>query len=204
MSQLRYALLAVTVVALVGVSALALTIPNTFVAGEVISAAEMNANFAAIAAAQPRVAYAKVDEDVPVNTATMTDIVSVTIDVPAAGVVIVQYMGQAGFGGVASLNGMEFQIDTNAGGDRIFEEYFLVARLSADTNTIYLPVAAQRAFAVAAGTHEFRAEGRSVIDPAVGNRYMWNPRITATWYPADSVELSAALGTSGVGAGNQR
>ena len=47
MAQLRYVLLAVTLVVLVGVSAVAVNVPNAFVAGETISASEMNANFAA-------------------------------------------------------------------------------------------------------------------------------------------------------------
>jgi len=218
-NQVRYVLLVITVVALVGVSALALTVPNTFVSGEVISAAEMNQNFAAVntavsalesqlaalQAAQPVVAHAKVDLAVGVNTATMVDIVVVTIDAPAAGVVIVEYTAQAAFGGKTTFNGMAFQIDTDAGGPVINEEYYLVAYDTPPSSEyVYLPVAMQRAFEVAAGTHTFRAEATAIGDPLLSDRYMWNPSITATWYPAGSVDLSAAIGTSSAGGGNQR
>lgn len=211
MNQLRYVLLVVTVVALVGVSALALTVPNTFVSGEVISAAEMNANFSAVEAAvaalqasQPRVAHTKVVGSVSVDDTTMVDIVVVTIDAPAAGVVIVEYTAQAAFGGKTGINGMAFQIDTDAGGAVIGEEYFFVAYDTPPSSSyVYLPVAIQRAFEVGAGAHTFRAEASRYGD-STGDRYMWNPRITATWYPAGSVDLSATIGTSSAGGGNQR
>ena len=211
MNQLRYVLLVITVVAMVGVSALALTVPNTFVSGEVISAAEMNANFAAVQAAvtaletaQPRVAHEKVDGTVSVDSATMVDVAVVSIDAPAAGVVLVQFTAQARFSGTTLGNGMTFQIDTTAGGGIIATEYYYVAHgTPANAGLHFLPVAMQRAFDVGAGTHEFRAEARA-FDTLDGSRAMFNPSITATWYPAGSVDLSAAVGTSGLGGGNQR
>lgn len=211
MNQLRYVLLIATVVALVGVSALALTVPHTFVSGEVISAAEMNANFAAVEAAvaaletaQPRVAHTKVDGEVAVDSTTMVDVAVVSIDAPAAGVVLVHFTAQAAFLGTTSGNGMAFQIDTEEGGVTIGTEYYNVANgTPANASTVWRPVAMQRAFEVTAGTHTFRAEARafSTLD---GSRWMWNPSITATWYPAGSVGLSSAIGTSSSVGGNQR
>ena len=217
MNQFRYLLLMVTVVALVGVSALALTVPNTFVSGEVISAAEMNANFAAVEAAvtaletqlaevqasRPVVAHAKGPGNVWVDSETMVDVAVVSIDAPAAGVVLVQFTAQARFTGTTSSNGMAFQIDTTSGGDIILEEYYFVGLTPANTSAHWLPVAMQRAFEVGAGTHEFRAEANASFT-LVGSRGMWNPSITATWYPAGSVELSAAITTSSFGGDNLR
>ena len=217
MNQVRYVLLMITLVALVGVSALALDVPNPFVSGDVISAAEMNANFAAVEAAvtaleaqvaeaqaaQPVVAHTKVDGEITVNSATMVDVAVVSIDAPAAGVVLVQFTAQARFAGTLSTNGMAFQIDTTAGGTTIDDEYYFVALTPANTSNHWLPVATQRAFEVVAGTHEFRAEAEAygTLD---GNRWMWNPSITATWYPADSVALSSAITTSSFGGDNLR
>ena len=209
MNQIRYVLLTITLVALVGVSALALNVPNSFVSGDVISAAEMNANFAAVEAAvtalenaQPVVAHVRVDGTVSVDSATMVDIAVVTIDAPAAGVVLVQFTGQAAFSGTTSPNGMDFQIDTEAGGSAITTEYYRVAQSTpANTGTEWRPVAIQRAFDVAAGSHTFRAEAEaySTLD---GSRWVWNPRITATWYPAGSVTLSSAITSSSFGGDN--
>lgn len=218
MNQVRYVLLMITLIALVGVSALALDVPNTFVSGDVISAAEMNANFAAVEAAvtaletqvaeaqaaQPVVAHVKVDGQVTVDVATMVDIAVVTIDAPSPGVVLVHFAGQAAFSGTTSPNGMDLQIDTEAGGTTIEEAYFRVAQgTPANTGTEWRPVALQRAFEVTAGSHTYRAEAAaySTLD---GVRWVWNPSITATWYPADSVTLSSAMTTSSFGGDNQR
>jgi len=216
-NQLRYILLAVTLIALVGVSALALNVPNTFVSGDVISAAEMNANFTAVEAAvtaleaqvaaaqaaQPVVAHTKVDGNVAVDSATMVDIAVVSIDAPATGVVLVQFTAQARFSGTTAQNGMALQIDTTAGGDTIPDEYYYVGLTPANTALHWLPVATQRAFEVGAGTHEFRTEALAPFS-LDGDRGMWNPSITATWYPADSVTLSSAISSSSFGGDNLR
>lgn len=204
MNQIRYVLLTITLVALVGVSALALNVPNSFVSGDVISAAEMNANFAAVEAAvtalenaQPVVAHTKVDGIVDVESSEMTDVVVVSVDAPAAGVVLVQFVAQAAFDGLATQNGMAFQIDTTAGGTTDLDQYFLVAQTTPpNTGRQWYPVAAQRAYAVAAGTHTYRTEAE-IRGDASGTRYFWNPSMTATWYPEGSVTLAAALSTSG-------
>jgi hypothetical protein len=208
----------ITLVALVGVSALALDVPNTFVSGDVISAAEMNANFAAVEAAvtaleaqvaaaeaaQPVVAHTKVDGLVEVETTDMADVAVVTLDAPATGVVLVQATGQAAFDGLAAQNGIAFQIDTVAGGDLIGNAYYQVAQTTPpNTARQFYPVATQRAFEVVAGTQTYRLEA-AIYGADTGFRYLWNPSITATWYPADSVTLSSAMTTSSFGGDNLR
>jgi hypothetical protein len=210
-NRLRYVLLVITTLALVGVSAMALNVPNTFVSGEVIGAAAMNANFTAVetavssleaqlaglVVAQPRVAHVKVDSIVPVDTVEMADVVVVEIDAPAAGVVIVQFVAQGAFDGVTTTNGIAFQIDTVQGGLEDVEHYFYLRQTTpANAARQWYPVATQRAYEVGAGTHTFRTEAQIVGDPTA-TRYFWNPSMTATWYPAGSASLSAALSTSG-------
>jgi hypothetical protein len=210
-SHLRYVLLVVTVVGMVGVTALALDVPHTFVSGTTISADDMNANFTAVettvssleaqvaglVAAQPRVAHAKVDGMVNVTTTDMADVVVVSIDAPAAGVVLVQFVAQAAFDSLTTYNGMAFQIDTVQGGSEDLNHYFIVGQTTpANADRQWYPVATQRAFEVEAGVQTFRTEAE-IRGVGGGTRYFWNPSMTATWYPAGSASLSAALSTSG-------
>jgi hypothetical protein len=218
-SHLRYVLLVVTVVGMVGVTALALDVPHTFVSGTTISADDMNANFTAVettvssleaqvaglVAAQPRVAHAKVDGMVNVTTTDMADVVVVSIDAPAAGVVLVQFVAQAAFEGLTTNNGMAFQIDTVQGGEEELNHYSLIAQsMPANTSRQWYPVATQRAYEVVAGAQTYRTEAEIRGVAAGASRYFWNPSMTATWYPAGSVTLAAALATSGaVGDANE-
>ena len=203
MNQIRYVLLTITLVALVGVSALALNVPNSFVSGDVISAAEMNANFAAVEAAvtalenaQPIVAHGRAAGSLNFVTATTEaeDIVTVSLTAPAAGVVVVQATAQAGLSGTTNPNFMAFQIDTTEGGvlNGNGEHDFLVGfEDPANTGTAYLPVAIQRAFEVGAGTSTFRLEATN--QSSDGSQYLWNPTITATWYPAAVADIQVPV-----------
>ncbi|MFU8887362.1 MAG: hypothetical protein ACNA8N_02030 [Trueperaceae bacterium] len=134
----------------------------------------------------------------------MVDIAVVTLDAPASGVVLVQFTGQAAFEGLTTRNGIAFQIDTTAGGGTIEDEYYNISQSTPpNTNRQWYPVATQRAFEVAAGTHTYRLEAQ-IVGSDTGYRYFWNPSITATWYPADSVALSSAISTSSFGGDNLR
>ena len=213
MNQVRYVLLVVTVVALVGVSALALTVPNTFVSGEVISAAEMNANFAAVEAAvaelqvaQPVVAYRYRASDFQLDntSAVAEDVVVVSIEAPATGVVVVEATSQARWAGTTNANYFVFVLDTEPGGSLgIASEFGHVVGTSypGGTMSTWNPVAIQRVFSVPAGTHEFRLKARALT--ADGNKHFWNTSIRATWYPAGSVDLQSVDVASVDGFGNQ-
>jgi hypothetical protein len=220
MAQLRYVLLAVTLVVLVGVSAVAVNVPNAFVAGEVISAAEMNANFAALEAAvaalegsaaaleanaaaleaaQPVVAHAAQTSFVVDSTAVAQDVVVVSIEAPAAGVVIVTATAQAGFSGTTESNRIAFAIDDVAGGALTGNEagqFIVGSSVPANAFSVFLPVAIQRAFEVEGGTHAFRLEAKAL--GADGTKYLWSPTITATWYPEGSASISAAAAAGSV------
>ena len=208
MAQLRYVLLAVTLVVLVGVSAVAVNVPNAFVAGETISASEMNANFAALEAAvtaleaaQPVVAHARTTHPFVsvVSTTDAEDVVVVSIEAPAAGVVIVMATAQAALYGTTQPNRIAFAIDDVAGGTLTGNgagEFLVGADGSATTDIAYVPVAIQRAFEVAGGVHEFRLEARAM--EADGSKYFWSPTITATWVPARNASIGAAAATGSI------
>lgn len=215
MSHVRYVLLVITVVALVGVSALALDVPHSFAGGDVISAAEMNANFAAIEAAvsaleasQPVVAHGRsTTSNVPVTSTTdAEDIVTVALDAPAAGVVLVQVTAQVGLYGTDGANYLAFQIDTDEGGflDGNGEHDFIAGFFDAPgSDTVWLPVAIQRAFEVAAGPQTYRLEAIDLT--GAGQKYFWNPTITATWYAVDQAEVQTSMASFGSsGATNRR
>lgn len=203
MSRIRYVLLVITVVALVGVSALALDVPHSFAGGDVISAAEMNANFAAVEAAvsaleasRPVVAHGRsTASNVPVTSTTdAEDVVTVTLDAPGAGVVLVQATGQVAVHGTTDPNFLAFQIDTEEGGtltgngDHDFIAGFVVPP---GGDTVWMPVAIQRAFEVAAGPQTYRLEAIDLS--GFGQKYFWNPTITATWYAADQAEVQLTM-----------
>ena len=215
MSQLRYVLLVVTLVVLVGVSAVAVNVPNAFVAGEVISASEMNANFAALeeavsalegsaealAAAQPVVAHARAAQPfvIVASDAVAEDVVVVSLEAPAAGVVIVSATAQAAFAGTTQPNRFAFAIDAVAGGDLTgdLEGEFVVGWAAPpNTGEVWIPVAIQRAFQVAGGVHEFRLEAQAV--DLNGSKRLWSPSITATWFPDGSASLDATSASGAV------
>ncbi len=209
MAQLRYVLLAVTLVVLVGVSAVAVNVPHAFVAGETISASEMNANFATLEAAvtaleasaaalhsaQPVVAHARAPEvSFAVDSSDVAeDVVVVALDAPAAGVVVVTATAQARLDGTALSNRIVFAIDDVAGGALTGNEagQFIVGSASyVDAAGAWFPVAIQRAFEVEGGAHEFRLEARALGSD--GNKTLWSASITATWFPEGSASIAAA------------
>jgi hypothetical protein len=157
----------------------------------------LEAQVAGLVAAQPRVAHAKVDGLASVTTDEMADVVVVSSDVPAAGVVIVQLVGEAAFDGLVTANGIAFQIDTVQGGAQDPDQYdYLRQDSPPNAERQWYRAATQLAFDVSAGTHTFRTEAQ-IVGAVGATRYFWNPSMTATWYPAASVSLSAALSTSG-------
>jgi len=208
-NQLRYVLFVVTLMVLVGVSALALDVPNAFVPGEFVSAAEMNANFAAVAAAvtalesevvalraeRPVVAHASVTDLVYVTGQTWVskDVVSVEITAPAAGYVVAETAGYLAYWGTTESNVTTMALGTEAGGylDTIAPTVIAVGDEGSDaTSGVYVPVSLRRVFPVQAGTHTFR--WKAMDFSGTGNKYVANPSITATWFPAATVSIAAA------------
>jgi hypothetical protein len=227
-------LLVVTTIALVGVSALALNVPNTFVAGEVISATQMNANFAAVevavtalevqvaelgavdvdalrtavanlesqlgalAAAQPVVAHAKRNFAASITgmTTNAMDLVVVDITVPAEGVVVVEAAAQTAYYDTTNANWAALRLDSEPGGTIPYigtESYVFGASLPPNIGVVYGFAALRRTFTVQAGIHTFRLKGFDLS--GTGAKYVYNPSITATWYPASQATVPAYTAT---------
>lgn len=209
MNQLRYVLFVVTLMVLVGVSVRALDVPNVFVPGEIVSAAEMNANFAAVAAVataleaevatlrteRPVLAHASVSGLVYVTgqTGVAMDLVSVQVTAPATGYVVVETAGYIAYWGTTQSNVTTMALGTAAGGylDIISSTVIAVGdERPDDTLAVYAPVSLRRVFFVQAGTHTFR--WKAMDFSGAGNKYVAQPSVTATWFPAATVSIAAA------------
>jgi hypothetical protein len=193
MSHVRYVLLVVTTLVLVGVTAFAVDLPHSFTAGTTIRASDVNANFAALAAALPLVAHAHFGGQVIIPTTTAPiDVITVTLSVPIGGTVIVAATGQGGLSASTEPNHFTYSIDTVPGGvldtgspDAQVFGFFSPPSSSA----IFGTVAIQRAFDVAPGTHTFRL--KAFATGTNGFRWVYNPTIVATFYPTGQVAAVA-------------
>jgi hypothetical protein len=134
--------------------------------------------------------------DVPIGS-TMGDIVTVTLTTPADGYIVVEADGQHGLGGsvTASYNYAAIQIDETAGGG-IDGAYYFFSGFSAAGGArsffTYTPVSIRHAYYKTAGTYTFRLEAYGVQNETLYN-YLWNPTITATFYPASYGTVTAAV-----------
>jgi hypothetical protein len=168
---------------------------------------------------EPGVAQGHVNGSVIVPIGgTMGDIVTVTINTPAAGYIVVEADGQNGIGGsgTATLNYASYQIDETAGGgtdgSHYFDSGFSVGAAGARNFFTWSPVSIRRTYFKAAGTYTFRLEAFGVQNEVLQN-YFWNPTITATFYPtgygtvttappvAELSEFSSVQQTSSAGNG---
>jgi hypothetical protein len=193
MSHVRYVLLVVTTLVLIGVTAFAVDLPHSFTAGTTIRASDVNANFAALAAALPLVAHAHLDGQVNIDTtAEALDILTVTLSVPVGGTVIVAATGQGGMSASTAPNHFTYSIDTVPGGVLNIgsPNAQVFGFLSPPNSAVYFgAVAIQRAIVVAPGTHTFRL--KAFATGTNGFRWVYNPRIVATFYPAGQVATVA-------------
>ena len=116
------------------------------------------------------------------ETSAMVDVVTVTIDIPSNGYVVLEAAAQAALSGTTSGNFVGCQIDKTAGG--IYNDYYYFVGMSQPPNTVtmYFPVAMRRTYYEASsGSKTYRFEAMD----ATGNgaKYLWNPVITATFVP---------------------
>jgi len=76
-----------------------------------------------------------VQQDVTITGATsMMDVVTVTIDIPAPGYVVVEASAEACLYGTTDYNRMSCQIDKTAGGD-VIENYYYYVGMEQAPNT---------------------------------------------------------------------
>ena len=194
---------------IVGVSGRALDVPHVFVPGEIVSAAEMNAILAAVAAVvtaleaevatlraeRPAVAHASASGLVYVTgqTGVAMDLVSVQITAPATGYVVVETAGQIACWGTTQSNVTTMALGTAAGGYLDINASTVIAvgdEKPGDALAVYAPVSLRRVFLVQAGTHT--SCWKAMDFSGAGNEYVAQPSVTATWFPAGTVSIAAA------------
>jgi hypothetical protein len=178
--NLKYFALGAAIVA-VGLGAMAVTIPNTFSSGQVISAAQVNANFTAL-----KTAVDALEAPGSVNTAKLADnavtaakiadepgqaqsftsstttldgtvqvIRSITINAPAAGFVLVMASAEVT---LAHTNGTTSNLNFGVSSSTAFttdQDKDITVPSGAATGTYVQVAAAQKIFPVAAGANTF-------------------------------------------------
>jgi len=130
---------------------------------------------------------------------SMIDIVTVTISIPAPGYVVVEASGQANFGGTISPNYMACQIDSTAGGSNDLDYYHMVGfSTPPNVDVIWLPISMRRTYyESSAGSHTYRFE--AMDKTGYGAKYIWNPVITATYFPTSYGSVLTVASSSDVG-----
>jgi hypothetical protein len=99
---------------------------------------------------------------------------------------------QAGLSGSTTANYLAFQIDETAGGSINNSYYYYVGFSSAaPSGNTYLPVSTRRTYYKTAGTYTFRFEAMDINGS--GSKYLWNPTITATYYPTSYGPVTTAV-----------
>jgi hypothetical protein len=191
-----------------GLVAVAVTIPNTFTSGTVISSGAVNANFAAVKSAVDTLEATEVgitqgrSGSIQIaDSEFMIDIVTTTITIPKAGYINVSAIGQANvFTSASGFCGTNYQIDELNGGT-IDPSYVLTAGSGlSGVSLASIPAYANRVYSKPAGTYTFRLEARrdrSVgITQSCGGNSFNNSSITATFIPVNYGTVAAAQATS--------
>jgi hypothetical protein len=148
---------------------------------------------------EPGVAQGHVTNSVNVPVGyTMGDIVTVALTTPADGYIVVEADGQHALGGSATstYNYAYLQIDETAGGGLDTYHYFISGYSSGPAGAhyfyTYTPVSIRRAYYKPAGTYTFRLEGYVYQNESLTN-YIWDPTITATFYPTSYGSVTTAV-----------
>lgn len=122
----------------------------------------------------------------------MTDIMSVTITTPAAGYIVVAADGMHGVGGDgSSTNEASFTIKETSGGDIDYSNYYVSGFNGAAPSALFrVAVSMRRTFFKAAGTYTFYFQA-SANNPSALSNYIWDPTVTATYYPTSYGTVTA-------------
>ncbi len=120
-------------------------------------------------------------------------IISVTIDIPAPGYVVVEAIGNAVFHNTTGPNSMFYTIDkgwTSGTGNRS-----LYVGFQTDTpslNMIYFPISSKRTYyETTAGSHTYRLAAHDIS--MVGTKFIYRPVITATYFPTSYGTVSTMV-----------
>jgi uncharacterized protein len=211
--QLRTVLLAITALGLL-VWGAAVTIPNSFSDGDVISAAQMNANFAAVKAAvdtnesavatlqtaQPGVAQVLGTTSVTTVGTTLSSALSLDVTAPAAGYALVTAAGEANLVHTSGTTTYidELGIGPSATSLPTIDQVDIQLPSAAASGSYYQAFSVTRVFAVSAGTTTFYLDA---VKGVGGTIYLNNMRMTAIYLPtAAGTVVTSGLQPAGLGA----
>lgn len=130
---------------------------------------------------------------VPLMTGEMQDLITITVEIPDDGYIVVQGKCYLLLSGTTGPNTATVQIDQNEGGGTNFP-YFQIAGLSGyvNTGTNYFPVFLTRTYYKSKGTYTFRLEGRASYEPpAVAQS--WDHILVATYYPTSYYGVQSVI-----------
>ncbi|MCA9285836.1 MAG: hypothetical protein KC591_15845 [Gemmatimonadetes bacterium] len=127
-------------------------------------------------------------------TGTMTDIQVVTIDVPAAGYIIVNAQTYSRHSGTTGANLARFQIDATAGGGALTFHALTVGLEESALVSNRFPISLQRVFTVnSAGSYTYRMEGEA-LNASPATVTCFNGGISAIYVPTSYGSVSARGG----------
>ncbi len=135
---------------------------------------------------------------IPLSTGIMTDLVTVTIGIPAPGYIVLRGKCYLMLSGTTAANSARIQIDDEPGGVSHYP-HFTQAGLSGYVNTgiNYFPISVIRVFYRDAGVHTFRMEGMAMqTAPAVAETY--DHVLVAAYYPTSYYSVRTLLQEEGL------
>ena len=135
---------------------------------------------------------------IPLSTGIMTDLVTVTIGIPAPGYIVLRGKCYLMLSGTTGANSARIQIDDEQAGVSHYP-HFTQAGLSGyvNTGTNYFPISVIRVFYRDAGVHTFRMEGMAMQPaPAVAEAY--DHVLIAAYYPTSYYSVRTLLQEAGL------
>jgi hypothetical protein len=142
---------------------------------------------------EPGIAASTHSIGVTLVTGVMTDLVTVDINIPTAGYIVLYGKCYLQLSGTTGSNTALIQIDENEGGGSQFP-YFQQAGLAGyvNTETNYFPVFVTRIYYKDAGGYTFRLEGRANNQPPALAQ-SWDHVLTAVFYPTSYEGVKAIV-----------
>lgn len=130
----------------------------------------------------PGIAQGRSNSTIWITSTAMQDVITVTINIPAAGYIVLEASGQAAFYGTTSENQIVHQIDETSGGSYISAYHHVAGfNLTPNTDRYYMTVSNRRTYyKSSAGSYTFRWEA---LSEGSGTKYIWNPVLMATYFP---------------------
>jgi hypothetical protein len=141
---------------------------------------------------EPGIAQGHNVDYLEISTATtVTDLISVQITTPGSGYIVVEADGMHGLISTGTdMNEAEFTIKDTPGGSLDFGNYYVSGFNNIAPSGLYrTSVSMRRTYFKGPGTYTFYFQARA-NNPS-GTNYIWNPTITATYFPTSYGTVTA-------------